>query len=137
MITVTIANRQRKLPVDRRRLRRAVVQIMRDAEIAAASISLAIVDDPTIARLHQQFLADPEPTDVLSFVLESSAEMLEGEVVVSADTARACAPRYGCTPAEELLRYVVHGTLHLVGYDDTTPQKRAVMRKREKQYMVE
>jgi probable rRNA maturation factor len=110
---------------------------MRDAEIAAASISLAIVDDPTIARLHQQFLADPEPTDVLSFVLESSAEMLEGEVVVSADTARACAPRYGCTPAEELLRYVVHGTLHLVGYDDTTPQKRAVMRKREKQYMVE
>jgi probable rRNA maturation factor len=137
MITVTIANRQRKLPVDRRRLRRAVVQIVRDAEIAAASISLAIVDDPTIARLHEQFLADPDPTDVLSFVLESSAEILEGEVVASADTARACAPRYGCTPAEELLRYVIHGTLHLVGYDDTTPRKRAVMRKREKQYMVE
>ena len=136
MITVTIANRQRKLVIDRRRLRRAVEQILGDAEIMAASISLAIVDDPTIAKLHQQFLGDPDPTDVLSFLLESSPEMLEGEVIVSADTARACAPRYGCTAAEELLRYVVHGTLHLVGYDDTTPGKRAVMRKREKRYMV-
>jgi probable rRNA maturation factor len=136
MITVTIANRQRKLAIDRRRLRRAVEQILGDAEIMAASISLAIVDDPTIAKLHQQFLGDPDPTDVLSFLLESSPEMLEGEVIVSADTARACAPRYGCTAAEELLRYVVHGTLHLVGYDDTTPGKRAVMRKREKRYMV-
>ena len=44
--------------------------IVRDAGIAAATISVAIVDDPTIAKLHQQFLDDPEPTDVLSFVLE-------------------------------------------------------------------
>ena len=70
LITVTIANRQRKLPVDRRRMRRTVEQIVRDAEITAAQISLAIVDDPTIAKLHQQFLGDPEPTDVLSFLLE-------------------------------------------------------------------
>jgi probable rRNA maturation factor len=135
MITVAIANRQRTLPVDRRRLRRAVRRILADAQIAAARISLAIVDDPTIAELHRRFLDDPTPTDVLSFVLESSAEMLEGEVVVSADTARACAPRYGCTAAEELLRYVIHGTLHLVGHDDTTPRKRAAMRKRENQYL--
>ncbi len=135
MITITIANRQRKLPVDRRRMRRAVEQIVRDAEITAAKISLAIVDDPTIAKLHQQFLGDPEPTDVLSFLLERSPQVLEGEVVVSADTARSCAPRYGCTAAEELLRYVIHGTLHLVGYDDTTARKRAVMRKREEEYL--
>ena len=132
---MTIANRQRKLPVDRRRMRRAVEQIVRDAEITAAQISVAIVDDPTIARLHQQFLNDPEPTDVLSFVLERSPEALEGEVVVSAETAQSCAPRYGCTAADELLRYVVHGTLHLVGYDDTTARKRAIMKKREGEYL--
>ena len=68
---------------------------------------------------------------MLSFVLERSPQALEGEVVVSADTARAVRPAYGCTAEEELLRYVIHGTLHLVGYDDTTPQKRAVMRKKE------
>jgi len=116
-------------------MRRAVERIVSDAEIAAAQISVAIVDDPTIAKLHQQFLDDREPTDVLSFLLERSPEGLEGEVVTSAETAERCAPRYGCTAADELLRYVIHGTLHLVGYNDTTPRKRAVMKNREATYL--
>jgi len=115
-------------------MRQAVLAILRDADIRAAQISIALVDDPTIAKLHEEFLNDPEPTDVLSFVLEQSEGVLEGEVVASADTAAANARRYRCTPEEELLRYVIHGTLHLVGYDDVTPQKRAVMRKKENQY---
>lgn len=134
-ITITIANRQRKLPVDRRRMRRVVERIVRDAEITAAQISVAIVDDPTIAKLHQQFLGDPDPTDVLSFLLEQSPGVLEGEVVASAETAQSCAPHYGCTAADELLRYVIHGTLHLVGYDDTTLRERAAMKKREDAYV--
>lgn len=110
---------------------------MRDAGISEARIGVAIVDDPAIAKLHAEYLNDPEPTDVLSFVLERSAGVLEGEVVVSADTAKTCAPGYGCTADEELLRYVVHGTLHLVGYDDLTPKDRAVMRKKENAYLAE
>jgi len=135
VIVIHITNRQKTLPVDRRRMRQAVRAIVRDAGISEATISIAIVDDPTIAKLHQQFLDDPEPTDVLSFVLERSEQSLEGEVVASADTARTCAPRYRSTPEEELLLYVIHGTLHLVGYDDTTPRRRAVMRKKEMEYL--
>ena len=135
MIVIHITNRQKTLPVDRRRMRQAVRAIVRDAGISEATISIAIVDDPTIAKLHQQFLDDPEPTDVLSFVFERSEQSLEGEVVASADTARTCAPRYRSTPEEELLLYVIHGTLHLVGYDDTTPRQRAVMRKKEMEYL--
>jgi probable rRNA maturation factor len=135
VIVIHITNRQKTLPVDRRRMRQAVRAIVRDAGISEATISIAIVDDPTIAKLHQQFLDDPEPTDVLSFVLERSEQSLEGEVVASADTARTCAPRYRSTPEEELLLYVIHGTLHLVGYDDTTPRQRAVMRKKEMEYL--
>jgi len=135
VIVIHITNRQKTLPVDRRRMRQAVRAIVRDAGISEATISIAIVDDPTIAKLHQQFLDDPEPTDVLSFVLERSEQSLEGEVVASADTARTCAPRYRSTPEEELLLYVIHGTLHLVGYDDTTPRQRAVIRKKEMEYL--
>ena len=135
MITTAIVNRQRKLPVDRRRIRRAIRAILEDAGVAEACVSVAVVDDPAIARLHQQFLGDPQPTDVLSFLLERSPEVLEGEVVVSAETAWTSAPHYHCTAADELLRYVIHGTLHLVGYDDATPRKRAVMKKREDAYL--
>jgi probable rRNA maturation factor len=137
LITVTITNRQKTLPIDRNRMRRAVRAILRDAEIAEAQVGVGIVDDATIAKLHDRFLNDPEPTDVLSFVLERSPGILEGEVIVSADTALAVAPHYGCTANDELLRYVIHGTLHLVGYDDTTPKQRLVMRKREKEYLAQ
>jgi probable rRNA maturation factor len=135
LITIAITNRQKNLRIDRRRIRRTVEAIIRDAGITEATIDVAVVDDTTIAKLHQEFLNDPEPTDVLSFVLERSPKMLEGEVVVSADTARRSAPRYGGTAEEELLLYVVHGTLHLVGYDDATTHERVTMRKREREYL--
>ena len=137
LITISITNRQKTLPVDRQRMRGAVRAILRDAGIAEAQISMAVVDDAAIAKLHEEFLGDPDPTDVLSFLLERSADVLEGEVVVSAETARTAAPRYGCTAEDELLRYVIHGTLHLVGYDDATPRKRAVMRKKEREYLAD
>jgi probable rRNA maturation factor len=135
LIVIHITNRQKTLKVDRRRVRDAVQAIVRDTGIAEAKISIAIVDDATIARLHGQFLDDPEPTDVLSFVLDRAEQSLEGEVVASADTAKASATRYNSTPEDELLLYVIHGTLHLVGYDDTAPRERAVMRRKEKQYL--
>ena len=136
MIRVSIANRQRSLPVDRAAIRRLVRSILQDAGFQNGSISVAVVDDPAIGQLHAEFLGDPDPTDVLSFVLEQSADSLEGEVIVSADTARANAQQYKQTAEQELLLYVIHGSLHLVGYDDTSPRKRAQMRKMEKHYMV-
>jgi probable rRNA maturation factor len=137
VITLTIANRQKKLPVDRRRMRRTVAAILGEAGIEDAQISVAVVDDPAIAKLHEQFLNDPEPTDVLSFLFERSETHLEGEIVVSADTARAVAPRFHATPEDELLRYVIHGALHLVGYDDATPRQRAIMRKQERKHLTQ
>ena len=135
LITITITNRQKKLRIDRKRMHQAVQAILQDAAITDARIGVAIVGDPAIAKLHSEFLNDPTPTDVLSFVLEQAPGMLEGEVVVSADTAASSAPQFGCTAEEELLLYVIHGTLHLVGYDDAGPRARAVMRKREKKYL--
>ncbi len=132
---ISIANRQKIVPIDRRRIRRTVADIVRDAGFPNAEISVAVVDDAAIAALHAEYLDDPTPTDVLSFVLESSSTRLEGEVVVSAETAAANAPRYGNPPEVELLLYVIHGTLHLVGYDDGTPRERKVMRKRERAYL--
>jgi probable rRNA maturation factor len=136
-IAIHITNRQKTLAPDRRRMRRAVVAVLRDAQIVDADVSIALVDDPTIAKLHAEFLDDPTPTDVLSFVLEQSETSLEGEVVASAETALEYAARYKSTPADELLRYVIHGVLHLVGYDDSTPRQRATMRAKERKYLRE
>lgn len=136
MISIRIANRQKQLPLDQRRIRESVRAILRDAHIRQARVSVAVVDDPTIADLHGRYLQDPEPTDVLSFVLEQAPGTLEGEVVVSADTARANAARYRVAAESELLLYVIHGVLHLVGFDDATAPQRAAMRKMERRYLA-
>lgn len=89
---------------------------------------MALVDDATIAELHERFLGKPGPTDVLSFP--------HGEVVVSADTARREAERRGIKPLHELLLYVVHGALHLDGHDDRQPKDRAKMRAAERRVLT-
>lgn len=91
------------------------------------AVSVAIVDDPTIHELNQQFLEHDYETDVLSFVLEDDAPRLEGEIIVSRDTAERCAREAGWTTSDELLLYVIHGALHLVGHRDKSPDEAAAM----------
>ena len=97
--------------------------ILTDHSIPGAKINVAVVDDPTLAELHQRYLGDASPTDVLSFALEQSPQYLEGEIVISADAALAFAAEYHWSAADELLLYAIHGALHLVGYDDAAPRK--------------
>ena len=136
LLSITVTNAQSRMPVDEKRLREAVCMILQDEAISSAKISVAVVDDPTIAELHERYLDDPDPTDVLSFVLEWEPGYLEGEIVVSADTAKASAPHYHLTAADELLLYVIHGALHLVGYKDTTSKKKKQMREKEQEYLA-
>lgn len=134
--SIAIADEQQRLTIDPARLRRAVRQILQDAGIASAEISLALVDDPTIHGLNRQYLAHDTPTDVISFVLDQEDGRLAGEVIVSTDTAATTAARLGWPAEDEVLLYVVHGTLHLVGHDDQDPQSLAAMRQAERHYLA-
>jgi len=112
-------------------IRRAVRQALGGRPVAA--LNVAIVDDAQIARLHQEYMDDPSPTDVLTFDLRDDADdpAVEGEIVVSADTAYREARRRRLQPSEELTRYIIHGVLHLLGLRDATPQERRRMRREE------
>jgi probable rRNA maturation factor len=129
-IAVQIADRQNAIPLDRRLLRRAVAKVLRRAGVREAQISLAVVDDDAISQLNWRFLRHRGPADVLSFLLDDR-DALEGEVVVGAETAVRTAADYGWPPHDELLLYVVHGMLHLVGYDDRTTRQRREMKRGE------
>jgi len=132
MIEIEVTNHQSHMTLETARLEAAVQAVLEDAATAAAAVSVAVVDDATIRQLNGRYLKHDGPTDVLSFVLQRSPDRLEGEVVVSAERALAVAPQFGWAPAEELLLYVIHGALHLVGYDDGTRRGRAAMRRRER-----
>jgi probable rRNA maturation factor len=136
MFQIDITN-EHTYPVDEGRLRSAVRAILKDEAITSATISVAIVDDATIRRLNRDYLRHDSPTDVLSFVLDRAAGSLDGEVIVSADTAAAAAEQFGWTAADELLLYVIHGTLHLVGYDDQNHPALMEMRDRERKFLAD
>lgn len=94
-------------------------------------VSLLLTDDAEIARLHGEFLGDPTETDVISFDIEGTAE-----VVVNVDRAAREATRRGVSRADELALYVVHGVLHVCGFDDIESEDRARMRVAEREVLV-
>ena len=93
------------------------------------------MDDVAIADLHAQFLDDPTTTDVITFEGEP-AFGTAGEICVSADTAQSFAAKNHHDFSTELTLYVVHGWLHLAGYDDLEPAKKRRMRAAEKRAMT-
>ena len=137
MFVVEISNRQKLFDLDLKQIESLAVRILQGEGIPSAQLSIAIVDDLTIHGLNRQYLNHDYPTDVLSFLLHTDSEKLEGEVVVSAETAARAAVQFGWTASNELLLYVVHGVLHLVGYDDSEDEPRQEMRSREQFYLAQ
>jgi len=135
---IEIADEQTQ-PVDCDPLIAVVQKILDDHSIVKSEISIALVDDPAIRILNKQYLDHDYETDVISFVLESDEQSgsMTGQLIVSTDTAARLANEVGGTMADELLLYVVHGTLHLVGYDDKDPTDALEMRDAEKRYLAE
>ena len=136
-LRILIANEQSSLAIDESLLEAAVRAVFRDSPYNAGCVSIAVVDDPTIHEINRQYLQHDYPTDVLSFVLEDRRPYLEGELVVSTDTAIGNAEEFHVPAAAELLLYVVHGALHLVGYRDKRADEVAEMRLAEAKYMRE
>ncbi|MGM0488970.1 MAG: rRNA maturation RNase YbeY [Planctomycetota bacterium] len=137
MIDIDFTNQQATMPVDEHRLARAARLILADHGPETVELSVAVVNNCTIHELNRRFLGHDYPTDVLGFVLEERAGRLEGEVIVSADMAAAEAGTHGMQPEDELLLYLVHGVLHLVGFDDKSPDQCEQMRAAERYYLGE
>ena len=134
---IAIATPQETVPVDRKRVRDIVRAILDGEGVADAEISLAFVDNPTIHTLNKRYLDHDEPTDVLGFPLsEPNAKRLAGELVIGAEVARAQAEERGHDVQDELALYVIHGLLHLCGYDDKDDQAAQEMRQRERHYLA-
>ncbi len=98
-------------------------------------LSVAVVDDPTSHRVNVDFLGHDFPTDVISFPLQDDATRFQGELVVNAPFAIRSAKEYGWDACNELLLYVIHGSLHLTGYDDLAECDEKQIRLAERFYL--
>lgn len=135
MIEVEVANRQTRPLADLTRLVTAAERIVAQRGWQAAQIGIAIVGDAEMRRLNHDHLGHDYTTDVLSFVLDETRGVLTGEVIVCSDVAHREGAQRGVDLGDELLLYVVHGLLHLVGLRDKSLAERAEMRIAEQYWL--
>jgi len=109
-------------------LRRACIAALKQGKVKRAQIELHVIGDKRMRAWNNEYLQHDYTTDVLSFDLGSQAELgLFGMLAVCRPFAQRFAKRRGISVDEELARYVVHGTLHLLGFDDHEEDERAAM----------
>ncbi len=133
---VSITCLQEPMRVDRVKLREIVRTVLSGEGKMESEISLVFVDNPTIHRLNRRYLKHDEPTDVLTFPLsEPGSKKLVGELVIGVEVAQAEAANRGHDVQAELALYVIHGLLHLCGYDDRSRSTTKTIREREGYYL--
>ena len=136
MISVSVASPQELVVLDYQRLKDCARAVLAGEQIKEAKIVLAFVDDTTIAALNKRFLEHEGPTDVITFPYSGpKARKLEGEVVIGVEVAQRESAERGHDVNTELCLYVIHGTLHLCGYEDRSKQDAAEMRRKERAYL--
>lgn len=134
-LSIVVRDRQARARIDRRAARGIVAAVCAgEAPAKAGEITACFIDDRAIRRLNARFHATDSPTDVLAFDMGDAREFL-ADIIVSTDTAAANARRFGTSLLFECYLYLIHGALHLTGYDDTTPRARSLMRKMERRYL--
>ena len=151
-MNIVIANRQRKKRIHARFLRAVVDELIAELQLTEVELGISLVGAREMALVNETFLQHEGPTDVITFdhsnnVLPASRRQFKsdfpagcrkhvhGELFVCVDVAMSQAKEFQTTWQSEVVRYVVHGVLHLLGHDDLKPQLRRVMKREENRLM--
>jgi rRNA maturation RNase YbeY len=128
-----------RVPLSRQRVAAIARTVLRAERIAAAKMSITFVNNRRIAALNRRHLNHRGSTDVISFGLASlPTEPVAGDIYIAPEVARRNATAHGVSIREELTRLVVHGVLHVVGFDhpDGRARDRSPMWRRQEQLVA-
>ena len=127
---ITIISQQKKPPVSKRATRAVALKTLRILKAnLSGELSIVYVDNKTIQELNSRFLGESGPTDVLCFDL-SGGGRLTADIVISTEAAWGNSRLYRTSPSEEVSRYLIHGILHLLGFDDRKKKDRMRMQRK-------
>jgi probable rRNA maturation factor len=139
---VDIVNRQDMVKVSPKRIRELVGFVFKKQRTKNKGVTVYITNDRLIKDLNSRYLGKDSPTDVIAFGLGNKLGQIAekcylGDIAVSAQTAKRVSKTHGVTVNNELERYVVHGLLHLLGFDDKSVRGFRGMRRIQERYMEE
>lgn len=123
---IEVLNRQRLFKIDRKAAAKLAGGVLQRIERTEAGLTITFIRDAAMRELNREYRGKDKPTDVLSFAYHESDEGFPetdshiGDVVISVETAARYAAEFGLTFERELEHLIIHGTLHLAGYDHET-----------------
>jgi rRNA maturation RNase YbeY len=136
--SLVLRNRQRIRGIDLRLLRRIVRTLLDDAlGVEQYDVGVFLIAAPEMTLNNETFLRHAGSTDVITFDYTAQNDFLHGEIFVCVDEAVVQARRFHTRWPSELVRYVIHGVLHLRGFDDRRPAARRKMKRKEDQLLCE
>ena len=122
------------LSLSAQQIKNITINTCNELNLSALSITFIFVTDEKLAEMHGTYLQDNSKTDVITFNLGDKD--IEGEIYISKDRAFEQAKQYEVSFEEEIIRLVIHGILHLAGYDDIEEQDGKEMKKIENSLLV-
>lgn len=137
-LNLRISSTQNAVRVPRQKIRQLVELVARQERQPLAEVDIALVNSEQMAQMNYQYLRHRGDTDVLSFDLsDGQTPGICAQLVICGDVAARQGPLHGTSAQRELLLYVVHGLLHMMGYDDQTIRGAAAMHAREDELLDE
>jgi len=146
-MNIVVASRQRIRKVNRRLLKQIAAALLADVKVENAELDVHLVAAPEMTRLNEKFLRHAGPTDVITFgysnggragcpqpaggALRRERPTIHGEIFICVDEAVRQARKFGTRWQSEIVRYLVHGVFHLLGYDDSSAGARRKMKREE------
>jgi probable rRNA maturation factor len=138
MNSLEILNRQKVRPIRKAEFKRLARWLLEEIlDLPGYDLAVHLVSATEMEKANRQFLGHENSTDVITFDYRKGYEELEttsdlrGEILISVEDAMAQAAEFHTIWQEEIIRYFVHGVLHLLGYDDLDPEKRTIMKRAE------
>jgi probable rRNA maturation factor len=140
LMKIQIENKQTKIKIQRRKIRSTVLKILKIMNCANKELSISFVDDNAIKQLNNQYLQRDSSTNVLSFSLQEGEYVninpdILGDIVISAETAQRDAAIGDLSLSEEIDFLIIHGVLHLLGFnhENTTKSQTTIMQMKERE----
>ena len=133
---IIIRNFQNKIAINPKKIKKAVFKILSLEKIKkTGEVTFCFINDRKIKKLNLKYLGKNRPTDVLAFDITADKglrrDKIFADIVISTDRAIVNARTFKAAPLYELYLYIIHGLLHILGYDDKTKKNRLIMRKKE------
>lgn len=131
MVNNLFINADKRVSLDKREIHTLVARLKKHLHFTIKSLPINFVDEETILKINQKYLDHNNTTDVIAFNYSESLNDLDGEIFISYKDGFNNAKRFNCSPNSEMSRLVIHGILHLLGFDDKAKKNKIVMKKLE------